>query len=84
MHPVVNTVCMVYMYVCVCVYVYIVADATPKSVSSPGQGVISTAIVLYKDDVLVGLIIESSSHSVSDRVSKQKPTSSATSNQTLS
>ena len=42
-----------------------------------GQRIISTVIVLYKDDVVVGLIIpieskliESSSHSMSDRVSK--------------
>ena len=43
-----------------------------------GQRIISTVIILYKDDVVVGLIIpieskliESSSHSVSDRVSKR-------------
>ena len=38
----------------------IIADATcTGSFSFPGEGIISTAIVLYKDDVLVGLIIES-------------------------
>ena len=35
-----------------------------ESVSSQGQRVITTAIVLYKHDVLVGVIIETSNHQV--------------------